>query len=47
MPSWPLLVLNPPFAPLRFRSRTYDDRQEVLERHLSILTQSGLPVRFR
>jgi hypothetical protein len=47
MPSWPLLVLKPPFAPLRFRSRTYDDRQEVLERHLSILTQSGLPVRFR
>ena len=47
MPSWPLHVLNPPFAPLRFRSRTYDDRQEVLEHHLSIPTQSGLPARFR
>jgi hypothetical protein len=42
-----LLVLKPRFAPLRFRSRTYDDRQEVLERHLSIPTQTGLPVRFR
>ena len=47
MPSWPLHVRNPPFAPLRFRSRTYDDRQEVHEYHLSIPTQSGLPARFR
>jgi hypothetical protein len=47
MPSWPLHVRKPSFAPLRFHCRTYDDRQEVLERHLSILTQSGLPARFR
>ena len=47
MPSWPLHVLNPPFAPARFRSRTYDDRQEVHEHHLSIPRQSGLPARFR
>jgi len=47
MPSWPLLVLNPPFAPLRFRSRIVDDRQEVLEHHLSFPTYSGLPVRSR
>jgi hypothetical protein len=47
MPSWPLHVRKPPFAPLRFRSQTYDDRQEVLEHHLSFPTYSGLPVRFR
>jgi len=47
MPSWPLHVRKPSFAPVRFRSRTYDDRQEVLEHNLSIPTQSGLPVRFR
>ena len=47
MPSWPLHVLNPPFAPLRFRSQTVDDRHDNLEHHLSIPTQSGLPVRFR
>jgi hypothetical protein len=47
MPSWPLHVRKPSFAPLRFRSRTYDDRQEVHEHHLSIPTQSGLPARFR
>jgi hypothetical protein len=47
MPSWPLLVLKPPFAPVRFRSRTVDDRHDNLEHHLSIPTQSGLPVRFR
>ena len=47
MPSWPLHVRELPFAPLRFRSRTVDDRLDNLEHHLSILTQSGLPVRFR
>jgi hypothetical protein len=47
MPSWPLHVRNPPFVPLRFRSRTYDDRHDNLEHHLSIPTQSGLPVRSR
>jgi hypothetical protein len=47
MPSWPLHVRNPPFAPVRFRSRTYDDRHDNLEHHLSIPTQSGLPARFR
>jgi hypothetical protein len=47
MPSWPLHVLNPPFAPLRFRSRIVDDRHDNLEHHLSIPTQSGLPARFR
>jgi hypothetical protein len=47
MPSWPLHVRNPPFAPARFRSRTYDDRQEVHEHHLSFPTYSGLTVRSR
>jgi hypothetical protein len=47
MPSWPLHVLNPTFAPARFRSRTYDDRHDNHEHHLSFPTYSGLPVRFR
>jgi len=47
MPSWPLHVLNPPFAPVHFRSRTYDDRHDNLEHHLSFPTYSGLPVRSR
>jgi hypothetical protein len=47
MPSWPLHVLNRSSAPLRFRSRIVDDRHDNHEHHLSIPTQSGLPVRSR
>jgi hypothetical protein len=47
MPSWPLHVLNPPFAPVHFRSRIVDYRHDNLEHYLSIPTQSGLPVRSR
>jgi len=43
MPSWPLHVRNPPFAPVHFRSRIVDDRHDNFEHHLSIPTQSGLP----
>jgi hypothetical protein len=39
----PLHVLNPPFAPVHFRSRIVDDRHDTFEHHLSIPTQSGLP----
>jgi hypothetical protein len=47
MPSWPLHVRNRSSAPLRFHCRIVDDRHDNLEHHLSIPTQSGLPVRFR